>query len=261
MISPAPNKEALRKRVNRFFSAKSLANTGVNEVISSLTDCAETYIFGGMIRDIGLFGLKKFESDIDLVFDGNRAMLLSALRKAKITDYSENKFGGFRVKQSRQSKWDIDIWTTHDTWAFKEGHVDFNNVNSLLDTVLMTWDSVLYNLSTKKIIYKDNYLDDLVAGRLEVVLEKNPNEIGSAVRLLRAIYGKHANCLGGNASQLLINILIENHVDDLLEYERESYGKRYLSANKITRLRNSLAHYDGQGDFDVSQFYQLPLDL
>lgn len=258
MLSPAPNKEALRKRVNRFFSSKSLANAEVNEVISSLTSCAETYIFGGMIRDIGLFGLKKFESDIDLVFDGNRELLLSALKKAKIKDYSKNKFGGFRVKQS---KWDIDIWTTHDTWAIKEGHVDFNDVSSLLDTVLMTWDSVLYNLSTKKIIYKDDYLDDLISGRLDIVLDKNPNQLGSAVRLLRAIYGKHASYLGKSASLLLIDTLLTHDVNDLLSYEKNSFSKKYLNASKILKLRNSLVDYKGEGDLKVSQFAQLPLDL
>jgi predicted nucleotidyltransferase len=258
MIPPAPNKEALKKRVNRFFSSKSVANREVNEVISSLTDCAETYIFGGMIRDIGLFGLNKFESDIDLVFDGNRSMLLSVLNKAKITNYSENKFGGFRVKQS---KWDIDIWATHDTWAIKEGHVDFDNVTSLLDTVLMTWDSVLYNLSTKQIIYKDSYLDDLVSGRLEVVLDKNPNQLGSAVRVLRAIYGKHASCLGDNARLLLIDTLFSYNIDDFLSYEKSSYSKRYLNASKIIRLRDSLVHHDGEEDFNVSQFSQLNLNF
>tara|TARA_R110002050_G_scaffold300748_1_gene472205 strand:+ start:3113 stop:3889 length:777 start_codon:yes stop_codon:yes gene_type:complete len=258
MIPAAPNKEALRKRVERFFSSNSTANKEVNEILTSLTGCAEIYVFGGMIRDIGLFGLKKFESDIDLVFDGNKEQLLSAFNKAKITNYSENKFGGFRVKQS---KWDIDIWTAHDTWAIKEGHVDFNDVSSLLDTVLMTWDSVLYNLSTKKIIYKDNYLDDLVSGRLEVVLDKNPNQLGSAVRLLRAIYGKHASYLGSNASLLLIDTLFSNDVDDLLSYENASYSKKYLNADKIIKLRNSLAHYGGEEDFNVSQFIQLRLNL
>ena len=97
-----------------------------------------------------------------------------------------NKFGGFRI---RNAKWDIDIWTMKNTWVFAQGHVDYRNINSLLDTTLMSWDSVLYSFPT--------------------------NKIGAYVRLLRPIYGKNVVNLGEKATKSLYNFFLEVPTEDI----------------------------------------------
>ncbi|MDO6537413.1 hypothetical protein Q4524_02355 [Alteromonas stellipolaris] len=258
MISPAPNRQALIKRVSRFFNSNTWDKAPVNVLIDSLTQKADTYIFGGMIRDIGLFGLNKFNSDIDIVFNGNKKLLIESFKSVNIENYQENKFGGFRVKSS---KWDIDIWTTHDTWAFKNGLVDFNNVGSLLNTTLMTWDSVLFNLETKELIFKDGYLDDLISGRLELVLSENPNEISSLVRFLRAIFGKNVNTLGEKATNFVIMLLAKFSAEEIINYEDDSYSKKYISLSRLSDFKKSLEQYSGKGDFRIGGYYQLSLDI
>ena len=258
MIPQAPNKHALIKRVTRFFDSNTWDKAPINKLINALCKRADTYLFGGMIRDIGLFGLKKFKSDIDLVFDGDKRELLKAFNDAGIVDVVENKFGGFRVKNL---KWDIDIWAVHDTWAFKKGLVDFNNVDSLLDTTLMTWDAVLFNLSTRELIAKNGYLEDLISGRLEIVLKENPNQIGTLVRILRAIFGKHAVKLGENLIKLILDLLDEFTPEQIINYEKLSYSQNYISFENLNFLERLLSTYPGKGDLILSSNNQLSLDL
>ena len=92
-----------------------------------------------------------------------------------------------------------------------------------VNTTLMTWDAVLFNLSTRELIAKNGYLEDLISGRLEIVLKENPNQIGTLVRILRAIFGKHAVKLGENLIKLILDLLDEFTPEQIINYEKLSY--------------------------------------
>lgn len=257
-MTTARTKNALKQRVERFFASNEPARAEVSDVLNSLANIADIYVFGGMIRDICLFGIKGFQSDIDVICNSDKETLIRALTFKNIHDITENKFGGFRIKQLG---WDVDIWCANDTWAFKNGLIEFQGINSLLSTTLMTWDSVLYNFSTKEIICNDDYLKDLLSGRLELVLKETPNEIGSIVRILRTIYGKHAQTLGEKAACMLKNAITNYNPNDFILYEYSSYSKKYLNNERLLSLSMLLEDYDGSGDLIVSNYKQLPLNL
>ena len=143
-----------------------------------------------------------------------------------------NKFGGFRI---RNAKWDIDIWTMKNTWVFAQGHVDYRNINSLLDTTLMSWDSVLYSFPT--------------------------NKIGAYVRLLRPIYGKNVVNLGEKATKSLYNFFLEVPTENIVDYEYKSYTTYYINNQKLARLKEALDTNSGNGDFRVTSVTQLAFDI
>lgn len=60
----------------------------------------------------------------------------------------------------------------------------------------MSWDSILYDVKKKHLISPDNYLHDLHHRRLELVLQKTPNEVGSVIKILRTIYNKRVQITG-----------------------------------------------------------------
>lgn len=80
--------------------------------------------------------------------------------------------------------------------AFKNRIVEFKDTYSLLNTTLMSWDSILYDVKKKHLISPDNYLHDLHHRRLELVLQKTPNEVGSVIKILRTIYNKRVQIPG-----------------------------------------------------------------
>ncbi|MBO2583968.1 hypothetical protein [Shewanella algae] len=254
----AKTKNALKQRLERFFSSKEQFRIDANDFLYSLSSIADTYVFGGMVRDICLFGIKGFESDIDVICSLDKKTLINALQSKNINNISENKFGGFRVSQK---KIDIDIWCINDTWAFTNELIRFDGLDSILSTTLMTWDSVLYDFKNKKIICNDNYFDDLLTGRLELVLERTPNEIGAIVRVLRTIYGKHAQILGPKAVYMLKKALVDYKPDELIRYERKSYSSKYLNTQRIISISDLLRNHEEKKEISITSFKQLPLIL
>ncbi|APP06745.1 hypothetical protein AAFX19_15650 [Vibrio harveyi] len=244
-MQTARTQTELKDRIENFFGNEINQQIEVSEVISSLTESAYTYVFGGMLRDIGLFGTKGFESDIDLVFSGDKASLAKAIRKVDCLNYHENKFGGYRIQGLH---WELDVWCAQDTWAIKKGHVKFDDISSLLNTTLMTWDSVLYCINDNKLIVRENYLDNLISRKLDIILEENPNKVGSLVRVLRAIYGKQAASLGPKAATLLANTLTAYKSTTLIEYEKQSFTSHFIDNCNLSHLKQKLSTYDGHGD-------------
>jgi hypothetical protein len=253
------DKYSLKKRVDRFFNTPPKFRGEVSSVVMSLTkeSTKNIYAFGGLVRDISLFGITNFSSDVDLVFGGSKTELERALKSLNPIHLSENKFGGFRL---RMKSWDIDIWSAADTWAFRESLVTYSSIESLLETTLMSWDSVIYNINDRKLIYRENYLDDILKGRLDIVLEKNPNEIGAMVRLGRTIHSKNVLSLSPKAANLIKYYLSTFSFDDIIQYEINSYNNQYLTTKNLNSLYNKINSNDIYKDV-ILDLKQLKLNL
>ena len=104
MIATANNLNTLKKRVLRFFESPKRAE--VKHLVRVLSKGGEVLVFGGLLRDIALYGGDSFNSDIDLVVDCSPAMLFDFFEKAA-PSAKKNHFGGYRVKVGG---WSIDVW-------------------------------------------------------------------------------------------------------------------------------------------------------
>ncbi|MGV2488706.1 UNVERIFIED_CONTAM: hypothetical protein FOS07_33190, partial [Bacillus mycoides] len=111
----ASRHDLLKRRLDAFFTSCD-ERKAARELIVSLAQGSHAWIFGGMIRDIGLFGRKGFRSDIDVVVDADRHELTARLAQSPIQQCQMNKLGGIRF---RYQNIDFDIWCLADTWAFK----------------------------------------------------------------------------------------------------------------------------------------------
>ncbi|WP_281948192.1 hypothetical protein [Vibrio parahaemolyticus] len=267
-ITAVENEQALKKRVERFFSPQeckvsthSKMHRGeVYDFVDILTKNTDlgVYAFGGLVRDIGLFSIRKFSSDVDLVIDGCKKELVSVLcNLPSDATVIENKFGGFRVKQHQ---WDFDVWCARDTWAIKNKLVEYENVESLLDTTFLNWDSALFDLRKRKIICHKDYLDNLKTGAIDVVLVESPNELGSVVRLGRAIYSKGASTLRRRAIEALQTSFKKYSIEQIIEYEAKSYIAKYLNINNLTSLRERVLDVgESTGELKINKEKQLSL--
>ncbi len=252
--------ELLKRRIEDFFGNRS-ERKAARELIISLAGNSRAWIFGGMIRDIGLFGSKGFTSDIDVVIASDRVTLRRCLHQFEITDYSVNKLGGIRF---RYENIDIDIWCLADTWAFTQNLIQLEDERSLLKTTLMTWDAVLYGLHNRKLISPRNYLDDLMERRLELVLDHTPNEIGSLVKVLRTIYGKQVVTLGPKLCMFLQSVMHNYSIETIRHYELANYKTNLISGLKINKLQEMLNYNEPGNELKLKQHLpheQLPLHL
>lgn len=239
--------DLLKRRLDDFFTSCD-ERKAAREMIVSLAQDSHAWIFGGMIRDIGLFGRKGFRSDIDVVLDVERHQLTARLEQLSIQHRRVNKLGGIRF---RYQNIDFDIWCLADTWAFKQKIIPFEDAHSLLKTTLMTWDAILYDVQRRQVISPENYLDDLIEKRLELVLEHTPNEIGSLVKILRTIYGKQVDKIGPKLCQFLLETLGNYQGDTLIRYELSHYQTPVINGLKLAKLHAALAHNQLDGDLTL----------
>lgn len=243
--NPAKSFEQLRDRIDWFFSKPSLNTTSKNQLtldllvsgdlfeeietpnrnateflnfISDSLPTGDLYLFGGLVRDIALFGKKGFNSDIDLVVDGDWINCIPYLEHlgAKL-----NKFGGYRLVVSGQL---VDIWNAQETWAINKGLVKYKGIASLNETTVLNWDAILMNWRTKRFICNNNYLEELSSRMLDVVLESNPNPTGMAVRVLRHLCLKDAKKITPKAAIYLSICTRQYSFQELRESELQSYG-------------------------------------
>lgn len=219
----AQNKDSLRKRLLRFFSNESNDRQEINEFLDLCYNYGNPLIFGGCVRDIAIFGVRQFASDIDIVFDGDKENLRHICNSR---DFSKNKYGGYRGKLKN---WDIDIWPICETWAFRNGFIEYEDESSLLETTIMNWDSIIFDWNEKKIICGDDYFNDLKDGFLDIVLTQNPNELGATVKILRTIVLKGTLSLSSGICHFLSMAFDRFSYADILKKEVETYRGSFIN--------------------------------
>lgn len=238
--------KALRSRVERLFASASLAKDYRQEVldfgrseedffvspveslsgfIDFIVDAmphGEVYLFGGVLRDLALYGRRGFDSDVDMVVEGDWGSFVPYL---KSIGAKQNKFGGYRLFAG---DWPIDIWNAEDTWAVRNGWVSYDGISSLTKTTVLNWDAILMNWRTRAFVCDEMYLESLRRREIEVVLEHNPNPLGMAVRVFRHLSAKDARKIGKKAAEYLERSTIEFSFSDLISSEVKSYGNSLI---------------------------------
>ncbi len=166
------NRRALKDRLSVFLQRAKNYDLGITEVLNCMQSLGETAIFGGMLRDLLLYGERGFKSDVDLVVAGDQEALGGALR---IFSTERTSFGGYRLNY-KHSK--IDIWCLQETWAIKEGLIAGRSFQDLVKTTFFNWDAVAYLVNERKFIFGENYIDSVANRYLDINLEQNPNPRG-----------------------------------------------------------------------------------
>ena len=195
--------------------------SSISEFLASMCAALPTgdlYLFGGILRDLALSGRKGFTSDIDIVVDDDDwTHLVKYLRSRGVV---QNRFGGFRMKVDR---WPIDIWAARETWAIREGLVEYHGIESLTETTILNWDAILLNWRTKQIICSPDYFRQIRNRVMDIVLAENPNPLGAAVRAFRHLCLKDARELTIQAARYLADAAEKYPADTIIKSEIGSY--------------------------------------
>jgi hypothetical protein len=220
------------------------------DFIAAAVPQGEVYLFGGVLRDLALFGRRGFDSDIDIVVEGDWDRLASYFDDIGA---KRNKFGGFRLFAG---DWPIDIWNAQDTWAIRSGLVRYEGISSLTRTTVLNWDAILMNWRTGAFICRENYLKSIRERCLEVVLEENPNPLGMAIRVFRHLATKDAKRVGVHAVEYLEHCTERFSFSELVRAERESYGSSFLEPD----LYRLFAESRGMRECDAAQRFKAAIE-
>ena len=215
----APNKLALKRRLDRYFWANNTAEmVFLRRVLDEkFTAFDRVAVIGGLVRDFAREGRSGFSSDLDLVIDAPQD---SVARLAALLNASSNRFGGFGC---RYGPWKIDFWALETTWARKHVHVE-----SLEDIVYCTffdWDAGAYDLKAKKLICPDDYLSRIRKKTLDINLLPNPSPLGNLLRAVRRLMTWKVQ-----AGPLLAEFISEHLDDSALQFVQAKEVELYTYA-------------------------------
>ena len=182
----------------------------------------ELYLFGGVLRDLAMFGRKGFVSDFDLVVEGDWAHLTKYLERLGA---SRNRFGGYRLYVE---KWPMDIWAARETWAIREGFVQYRGIESLTKTTILNWDAILLNWRSRELVCRPDYFHEIQQHLMDVVLTENPNPLGAAVRAFRHLCSKDAEKLTVAAARYLAGAAKRHSPESIVRAEVASYRSRVI---------------------------------
>lgn len=193
--------------------------------LSDVVPDGDVYLFGGILRDVALFGPRGFTSDIDLVVEGDWDHCVNYLVSL---GGHRNKFGGFRLAVDG---WPVDIWNAADTWAIRQGLVTYRSIASLTETTVLNWDAILMNWRTGAFVCREKYLEELRDRTLDVVLTANPNPLGMVVRVFRHLCSKDARRVTEAAARFLVESTTKYSYQEIVREERRSYGNSAIGSD------------------------------
>lgn len=249
----ARHKDVLKKRVRRFFESPPYERRAVAQVTRELGEVAEVYVFGGLLRDLALYGGANFSSDVDIVVVPHEGAAIEAI--AKKFQFKKNKFGGYRLASSR---WLFDVWEFDKTWAFVEDHVQPKSRRSLNETTFFNWDAVFYDLRSNQIVCAEHYFDQLANLSLDINLEHNPNTMGMFMRALRFIEQDHART-EPRLTKFIADVFDSEANSSILLYHAEHSKAAFLSAERLQGLRAKAQSWEGQTCYNWRKQTQLEM--
>lgn len=206
MKSIVKNKENLESRLKYLYSRKTSSQALlVDFVEKTFADC-DPYIFGGVIRDLGLNTLRKFSSDIDIVYEGELN-----LQNIPINTF-RNKFGGYRTTYG---KWVIDFWKIEETWAFKNGLYKYESPESILKTTITNLESAIFDIKRKKLICSERYLNDIKDRYIEINNTVSPNRKNTLIKIIVTIYKKEIELCNPNVLNFFNEVIVDFETEEL----------------------------------------------
>jgi predicted nucleotidyltransferase len=256
IIKAVENISQLRKRVQRFLSSEAYGKSEIKAALDDFTRYGPVALFGGVLRDLCLVGNEGFASDVDIVVKTDR--WAEFVRHLEHYKYSKNKYGGYRIQLS---KWSIDLWQLEDTWASKHGYVEVKTFEDLCDTTFFDWDAIGYELQSKKIFAKDDYLERISSGILDINLLPNPNPLGNSIKALRYLE-KYDAKLSPRLASYISDVLSELDADEIGEIEKMSHERAVLGKLTTIHLSALKSHQNNEPHLPLKkEKYQKSLDL
>lgn len=238
---------SLKERIQRFLNCKCYERQDVRAVISSIESLGDIAIFGGVPRDLSLYGNNCYLNDVDLVVNTDKVKDL----ETALSPYMpfRNAFGGYRVSCG---KWKLDVWPLQSTWAFRSGEIHCGGLGDLVHTTFFNWDAIVYVVSKDKIYCSKNYLESLQRCILDINHQPNPNPMGTTIRTLRYVKTKNAR-LSPRLATYLLERIHRFDISAICSAEIRSYHRPVISEQWLHYVCERLHHYVSH-DLDASPF-------
>jgi hypothetical protein len=234
-------KKLLRSRLSRFLTEPAPWKEDLRVIVEAFRQRKlEAVIFGGVLRDLALYGPSERPRDVDIVANCSSAELASWLSSFPV---KRTRFGGFRV---RIHKWDFDVWTLQDTWAFTTTRME-PTFENLPKTTFFNIEGIAAQLNTtlgqKRALYSFGFGEAIASKILDINFEPNPFPQLCIIRgLLTAT--RHNLLLSPRLAQYITRRADRPEIAEIMHAQFRHYGVVRLRtediANWLDQIEQSL---------------------
>ncbi|KKM89726.1 hypothetical protein LCGC14_1245780 [marine sediment metagenome] len=241
------SKPELGRRLTRFLSNDAKFRQPLRSFLDVLLEHeGKAFFFGGLLRDVMLFGPSVTPRDVDIVVDSVRTSFLEAVRTHV---QRRTRFGGLHLEAKG---WLFDVWSLPSTWAFREGVISGESFWNLPKTTFLNIQAVVAEVKPRRgkprKIFSNGFFEALSTRTLDINCEENPYPHLCVVQSLLS-----AAKLGFSMSRRLARYVLHHGTTDglerLVEVQLHHYGSVQAEKASLHRwlhvIRDQLASSSG----------------
>lgn len=144
------------------------------ELITIISKSQRIYVLSGIIRDFFLNQASNKIRDLDFVVENDLRQLITYREYlSNSLNVRSNSFKGLKIHINGLPT--IDIWKISDTWGIKHKQIKRPTINDLINSVFFNFSAITYDLTNRKFIYSQSFVDFLRTKELDIVYDENPN--------------------------------------------------------------------------------------
>lgn len=228
--SPESVEALLRSRLSRFLVQPASWKVPFQEVVDIFRRKAwRAVFFGGVLRDLVLYGPSKHPRDVDIVVECSPEELSSALVPFPSR---RTRFGGIRIAFR---KWSFDIWPLSSTWAFTAGYMSATFEN-LPKTTFFNLEAIAVQFNTRprtrRSLYAFGFSDAISRRVLDINFEPNPFPQLCVIRGL-LIAAHHRFMLSPRLARYIVEQANRTEIEEVMRAQFSHYGVAYLRPQDI----------------------------
>lgn len=192
------------------------------------------YFFGGTVRDVALHGPRVRPRDIDVVVSGADEDELKRVLSCWIV--RTTRFGGFRLETAYEV---LDIWPTHQTWAFREFPLIGSEAGDLPRTTPFTIEAAVVSTSPRgpggREIFEQRFIESVSRREIDLNFDAQFSEALTFVRAI-AMAMKTDFALSSRLVDRLVSIARGVDIEELSDAAESHYGRYSLPASELYRI-------------------------
>lgn len=236
---PVSKFSKLRKEFSRFLANDSPWKASLRRSLKTLKDHKwPSVVFGGVLRDLSILGPSELPRDVDVVVSGVSPSDLEEAFKDIVQE--KNRFGGLRL---RAGGWLIDIWSLHDTWAFREGYIAEVSFDSLVKTTFLNVEAAAIDVfappGKRREIYTHGFAEAIDSGVVDINFEPNPYP---ALCLIRSIFTaiRLRFRLSFNLAKYISRFSQDLPIEQLMRIQETHYGVVRIQQERMREYLQSI---------------------
>jgi hypothetical protein len=231
--------DSLRLILRRKLSQFLVTSGEVGDAVSVLKKWEQKgwgpILFGGVIRDLMIFGTRQYPRDVDVVL--TQATNEEVIRDVGPEDFHLNRFGGLHMNIHR---WIFDVWPLRTTWRFTVDKTLLPTPENLPRTTFFDVEAIAVTLDgPEKIgdIFTAGFFEAIEKRCIDINYRNNPYPTLCAVRTIIMAWKLHYH-ISARLAHYFIDTVLEYGASELVLTQKQHYKQVLLQEREIDELKS-----------------------